>query len=353
MNVDQQRLNDFLERAVGDLAAGYGGVMVSLGRRLGLYEAMAGAGPLSSAEVAKRAGCAERYVREWLNSQAAGGYVVYHPSSETYELTPEQATVLADPESPLFLPPAWEVPASMWFDLDRAVASFRSGDGVPWSEHDQRLFCGSAAFYRNAYRGQLVQDWLPTLEGVVAKLKAGAVVADVGCGHGHSTVIMAEAFPKSSFVGFDGHPESIAAARANAAQAGVANRVTFEIANARDYPGERFDLICFFDCLHDMGDPIGALRHAATTLADDGVLMIVEPFAGDRVEDNLNPVGRLYYAASTTICCAHALSEQGGHALGAQAGEAQLAGILRAAGFGRVRRAHATPFNLILEARLR
>jgi len=325
--------------------------MVSLGRKLGLYEAMAGAGPLSSREVAARAGCAERYVREWLNSQAAGGYVVYHPSSETYELTAEQAMVLADRDSPVFLPPAWEVPASMWFDQDKAVEAFRSGEGVPWGAHDDRLFCGSAAFYRNSYRGQLVQDWLPRLEGVCARLEAGGSVIDVGCGHGHSTIIMAEAFPRSRFRAFDAHAESVAAARENAEAAGVADRIAFEVADARSYPGTDADLICFFDCLHDMGDPVGAARHARAALGADGTLMVVEPYAGDRVEDNLNPVGRLYYAASTTLCCAHSLSEEGGAALGAQAGEARLRDVLGRAGFGRVRRAHRTPFNLILEAR--
>jgi len=351
MRLDRQKLDDFLQRAVGDLAAGYGGVMVSLGRKLGLYEAMAGAGPLDSHEVSRRAGCAERYVREWLNSQAAGGYVVYHPSSATYELTPEQAAVLADPDSPLFLPPAWEVPASMWFDQEKAVEAFRSGRGVPWAEHDERLFCGSAAFYRNAYRGQLVQDWLPALDRVVERLTAGATVADVGCGYGHSTIIMAEAFPASRFVGFDSHPRSVATARENAESAGVTDRATFEVADAGSYPGQDFDLICFFDCLHDMGDPVAAARHAADALSVDGTLMVVEPFAGDSVEENLHPVGRLYYAASTTLCCAHSLSESGGFALGAQAGQAALADILGRAGFSRIRRAHATPFNLILEAR--
>lgn len=351
MNVDPQKLNAFLDLAVGDLAAGYGGIMVSLGRRLGLYEAMAGAGPLSSREVATRADCAERYVREWLNSQAAGGYVVYHPASETYELTAEQAWVLANPDSPVFLPPAWEVPASMWFDQERAVEAFRSGEGVSWGEHDERLFRGSAAFYRNAYRGQLVQDWLPALDGVETRLEAGASVVDVGCGHGHSTVIMAQAFPRSRLVGCDVHPESVAAARSNAEEAGVADRARFEVADAKSYPAKNVDLICFFDCLHDMGDPVGAARHALRALADDGTLMVVEPYAGDRVEENLNPVGRLYYAASTTLCCAHSLSEEGGMALGAQAGEARLAAVLRSAGFGTIRRAHQTPFNLILEAR--
>ncbi|MDJ0948762.1 MAG: class I SAM-dependent methyltransferase, partial [Alphaproteobacteria bacterium] len=292
--IDEHKLNQFLERAVGDLSAGYGGVMVSLGRKLGLYKAMAGAGPVNAQEVARRAGCAERYVREWLNSQAAGGYVLHHAASETYELSPEQATVLADDESAVHLPPAWDVVASMWFDEDQAIAAFRSGAGVPWGDHDERLFCGVAAFYRNAYRGQLVQSWLPALDGVIDRLTSGARVLDVGCGHGHSTVIMAEAFPRSRFSGVDTHAGSIEAARETARQAGVADRVDFAVGDAASYPPEGFDLICFFDCLHDMGDPVGAARHAAKSLAKDGTVMLVEPFANDRVEDNLNPVGRLY-----------------------------------------------------------
>ncbi len=351
MTIDEQKLNQFVERAVSDLAAGYGGVMVSLGRQLGLYQAMAGAGPLSAQELAARAACAERYVREWLNSQAAGGYVQYHPASETYELTPEQAMVLADDQSPVYIPPAWEVPASMWFDQSKTLEAFRTGKGVPWSDHDERLFCGVAAFYRNAYRGQLVQDWLPALDGVVEKLRSGAIVADVGCGHGHSTIVMAQAYPRARFRGFDVHEESIAAARENARAAGVDDRVTFEIAGAKSYPAQGFDLICFFDCLHDMGDPVGAAQHARAALASDGTLMLVEPFASDRVEENLNPIGRLYYSASTTLCCAHSLSEDVGLALGAQAGEARLARVLDKAGFRRLRRAFATPFNLVLEAR--
>jgi SAM-dependent methyltransferase len=351
MTVNEQKLNQFLDRVVCDLAAGYGGVMVSLGNKLGLYKAMAGAGPLNSGEVAKRSGCAERYVREWLNSQAAGGYVVYHATSNAYELTPEQAVVLAQEDSPVFIPPAWEVPASMWFDEDKAVQAFKAGTGVPWSAHHGRLFCGVAAFYRNAYRGNLVSNWLPALDGVEDRLKAGARIADVGCGHGHSTIIMAEAFPKSRFWGFDGHHDSIKAARENARQAGVSDRITFEVASAKDYPTEGFDLICFFDCLHDMGDPVGAAAHAAEALFDDGTVMLVEPFAQDRVEDNLNPVSRLYYAASTTLCCAHSLSEEVGLALGAQAGEECLASVFEKAGFATFRRATETPFNLILEAR--
>ncbi|PWB40778.1 MAG: SAM-dependent methyltransferase [Rhodocyclales bacterium] len=350
--IDQAKLESFIMRAVGDLSAGYGGVMVSLGGKLGLYKAMAGAGPISAKELAARTGCAERYVREWLNSQAAGGYVNYHAVSDTYELSPEQAIVLADEDSPVYIPNAWNTPASMWFDEDKALDAFRTGKGVAWGDHNGRLFCGVAAFYRNAYRGSLVPQWLPALDGVVDQLKAGIRVADVGCGHGHSSILMAEAFPKSRFHGFDVHADSIDEARLNAEDAGVAERVDFAIARAADYPGKNYGLICFFDCLHDMGDPVAAARHAAETLAPGGTVMLVEPFANDRVEDNLSPVARLYYAASTTICCAHAISEGGHHVLGAQAGEARLAEVFRKAGFTHFRRAAETPFNLILEARL-
>lgn len=351
MSMDQTRLDDFLGKVVGDLAAGYGGVMVSLGESLGLYKAMAGAGPLTSAELARRTQCAERYVREWLNSQAAGGYVTYHPTSGTYELSPEQAFVLADSASPAYFPSAWQVVASMWFDESKAIDAFRTGKGVSWGDHDHRLYCGVAAFYRNAYRGSLVSEWLPSLDGVTGKLEKGINVADIGCGHGHSTIIMAQAYPKSRFYGFDGHAGSIEEARRNAKEAGVADRVSFEVAKADDYPAKDYGLICFFDCLHDMGHPLAAAEHASATLADDGTVLLVEPFAHDRVEDNLNPVGRLYYSASTTLCCAHAMSEKGSHVLGAQAGEGRLADIFAKAGFGTFRAAMKTPFNLILEAR--
>ncbi len=351
MHLDQAKLDAAVGRLFADLSAGYGGVMVSLGDKLGLYRAMAGAGPLSSNEVARRSGCGERYVREWLNAQVAGGYVDYHPSSVTYELTAEQAAILAEDTSPVFLPHAWQVVASMWADEPKALAAFKTGKGIGWGEHDERLYCGVAAFFRNSYSGSLVKEWLPALTGVTEKLTRGARVADVGCGHGHSTVLMAKAYPASRFWGFDVHEESIAAAREVARQAGVADRVHFEVAGAADYPRNDYDLICFFDCLHDMGRPVDAARHAASALAEDGTLMLVEPFAGDRVEDNINPVGRLYYAASTTLCCAHAISENGTHVLGAQAGPRQLEEVLKSAGLGSVRRAAETPFNLIIEAR--
>ncbi len=352
MPIDQQALDEFLARAVNDLSASYGGVMVSLGHRLGLYKAMAGAGPLSAREVAQRAGCAERYVREWLNSQAAAGYVRYHAAGETYELPPEQALVLADEDSPLFLPPAWNVPASLWFDEEKVAGAFRTGAGISWGDRHERLSCGVAAFYRNCYRGSLIRQWLPSLSGVLEKLEQGATVADVGCGHGHSTLLMAAAFPHSRFWGFDSHEDSIVAARNHAGASPSGASVTFEVATARSYPVRKYDLICFFDCLHDMGDPVAAAEHAATALAEDGTVMLVEPFANDRVEDNLTPVGRLYYSASAAICCAHSLSEDGRMALGAQAGEARLRAVFRKAGFRTFRRATRTPFNLVLEAKL-
>jgi len=349
--IDQAKLEAFALRTVTDLTAGYTGVMVSLGSKLGLYKAMAGAGPLGAQEIAVRAGCAERYVREWLNAQAAGGYIGYHAASDTYEMSPEQAMVLADEESPVYIPHAWNVPASMWFDEDKALSAFRSGHGVAWGDHDGRLACGVAGFYRNGYRASLVPQWLPQLDGVVPRLEAGIAVADVGCGHGHSTLLMAEAFPNSRFHGFDAHAESIEEARRNAKAAGLANRVSFSVARATDYAKQGYGLICFFDTLHDMGDPVSAARHAGEALAPDGTVMLVEPFANDRIEDNLSPVAQLYYAASTTICCAHAIAEGGKLVLGAQAGPARLAEVFRKAGLTHFRRAAATPFNLIFEVR--
>lgn len=349
--LDEAKLHAFINRAITDLAAGYGGVMVSLGRQLGLYETLANAGPLSSHEVATRSGCAERYVREWLNSQVAGGYLAYHPTSQTYELPPEHALVLADKNSPTYLAPAWEVPASMWADHPKSVHAIRTGQGVAWGDHDGRLYCGVAAFYRNAYRGQLVPQWLPALEGMVEKLTAGAWVADIGCGHGHSTILMAEAFPNSRFYGFDPHEESIAAARENAREAGLADRVQFAVGTAKTVNKPGLDLVCFFDCLHDLGDPVGAARHLRKSLRPDGTILAVEPQGRDRVEDNINPVSQIYYSASTTLCCAHSLSEEVGLALGAQAGETRLQQVFHEAGYTRFRKAMETPFNLILEVR--
>jgi SAM-dependent methyltransferase len=347
----RQSLDEVVQKLFADLSAGYGGVMVSVGHKLGLYKAMAGQGPLSSHEVASRAGCAERYVREWLNSQAAGGYVDYHPASGTYELTAEQALVLADDKSPVFLCHAWQIVASMWADEPKTLNSFRTGAGLPWGDHDDRLYCGIGAFYRNCYSSSLIQEWLPALDGVVEKLERGVRVADIGCGYGHSTVLMAEAYPESLFWGFDGHAGSIEAAREIAAESGVQDRAFFDVAAADSYPGRNYDLICFFDCLHDMGRPLAAIEYAKRALAADGTLIVIEPFASDRVEENANPVGRLYYAGSTTMCCAHAISENGTHVLGAQAGLKRLTEIFHKAGFRHVRKAAQTPFNLIIEVR--
>jgi SAM-dependent methyltransferase len=348
---DEAKLHAFVMQAMTDLAACSAGFMTNLGHKLGLYRAMAGAGTLTARQVAARAGLSERYTREWLNSQAAGGYVEYRADDQTYYLPPEHALVLAVENGPCFFPPALEVSASMWLDEARILDAFRTGKGIPWGEHNARLYCGVAQFFRSGYLANLVPNWLPAIDGAVAKLNAGASVADVGCGHGHTSILMAQAFPKAKFHGYDTHPESIEAARKNAAEAGVADRIEFQVADAKSLPDRRFDLICFFDCLHDLGDPVGAAKRAREVLADDGRVMLVEPFAGDRVEDNLNVVGRIYYAGSTALCCAHSLSEDVGLALGAQAGEKRLAQVFRDAGFGHCRRAAETPFNLVLEAR--
>jgi SAM-dependent methyltransferase len=325
--------------------------LMVIGEKLGLYKAMAGAGPLSSQEVAERSGAAERPVREWLGNQAAGGYVTYDPETDRYTLPDEQALALADEDSPFYILGLYDSIASLYADEDQILEAFRSGKGMGWHEHDHRLFRGTERFFRPGYRASLVSDWIPALDGVQEKLERGARVADVGCGHGASTILMAEAFPNSEFSGFDYHDASIKRARQAAEEAGVGDRITFEVASAKDYPGTDYDLVCVFDCLHDMGDPVGASAQVLSTLDEDGTWMIVEPFAGDRVEENLNPVGRVFYGASTVICTPASLSQEVGLALGAQAGEARLTEVLNEAGFTRVRRATETPFNLILEAR--
>ncbi len=350
MTINAQKLEELHGRLFGEISAGYGGVMVALGEKLGLYKAMAGAGSLSAAEVARRSGCGERYIQEWLNSQVAGGYVDYEADTGNYVLTPEQATMLADETSPYYLPYGWQVVASMWADEAKSIKAIKSAKGMGWGEHDGRLFCGVAGIFRNGYSAFLVDQWLPALTGVKSKLEKGATVADVGCGHGHSTVLMAQAFPNSRFWGFDIHEASIGVAREVARKAGVEGRVTFAVARADDYPRASYDLICLFDCLHDMGRPVDAARFALSAMAKDGTIMVVEPFARDRVEENINPVGRLYYAASTTMCCAHAISENGTHVLGAQAGPGRLEAVLKAGGFGTIRAAAETPFNIVLEA---
>jgi len=349
--LDQAKLHEFVMRAVGEMGAAMNAALIVIGDKLGLYKAMSGAGPMTSAELAKKTGTTERYVREWLASQAAGGFVTYDAASGKYTLPPEQALALADETSPVFLPGFFEVVAACVKDEPKITDAFRSGKGVGWHEHDHGLFAGTERFFRPNYRAHLIGEWIPALEGTEAKLKAGAKVADVGCGLGTSTILMAQAYPKSTFVGFDYHDGSIKMAREAAMKAGVGDRVKFEVAKAKDYPGKGFEFVAFFDCLHDMGDPEGAAKHVKESMAPDGAWMIVEPFAHDKLEDNLNPIGRVYYAASTMLCTPASLSQEVGLALGAQAGEGRLSKILKAAGFSRVRRAAETPFNIVLEAR--
>jgi SAM-dependent methyltransferase len=349
--IDAARLEAFMGQAVTDMGATISAPLMLIGEKLGLYKAMAGAGPLTSEELAERADVAERSVREWLRNQAAGGYVTYDPESDRYTLPDEHALALADEESPFYILGAYDLIASLFSDEDQIREAFRSGEGMGWHEHDHRLFRGTERFFRPGYRGHLVSEWIPALDGVQEKLERGAKVADIGCGHGASTIIMAEAFPNSEFSGFDYHEASIVRAREAAREAGVEDRIAFAVASAKDYPGTGYDLVCVFDCLHDMGDPVGASAHILETLADDGTWMIVEPFANDRVEDNLNPVGRVFYGASTVICTPASLDQEVGLALGAQAGQGRLTEVLEEGGFTRVRRATETPFNLILEAR--
>ncbi|PZS27139.1 MAG: SAM-dependent methyltransferase [Pseudonocardiales bacterium] len=349
--LDEAKLEAFVGQAVTDMGAAISGLLLHIGDRLGLYKAMAGAGPMTSSDLAQRTGTAERYVREWLGNQAAGGYVSYDPAERTYELPAEQAMVVANEDSPVFLGGAFETIASCYADHDVFVDAFRTGAGVGWDQHDERLFSGVLRFFRPGYAAHLVAEWLPALDGVVEKLRAGASVADVGCGRGASTIIMAQAFEHSTFAGFDIHEQSVEAARKAAAQAGVDQRARFDIAPAKELPGEGYDLVCLFDALHDMGDPVGAARRIRQALAADGTLLLVEPIAGDALEENLNPVGRAYYGLSTVICTPGSLAQEVGLGLGAQAGERELAAVLHEAGFTHVRRATETPFNIILEAR--
>jgi len=349
----QQKIEQFAGQVVTDLAAAMAGVMTNLGHKLGLYRAMAESGPITSDELARRTATNERSVREWLNGQAAGAYVLFDPITSHYTLPPEHAFVLANPDSPAFLPPAFDVAASLWQDEDQILAAFRSGKGVGWHEHNCRLFTGTEAFFRNGYRAHLTRAWIPSLSGVQEKLISGGLVADLGCGHGASVILMAQEFPKSKFVGIDYHESSVAVARERAKQAGVAGRVRFEVATAKALPStkEKFDLVCFMDSLHDMGDPLEAVSHSRGAMAPDGALMLVEPFAKDRSEENVGPVARMYYSASVGFCTQNALSQGGRYSLGAQAGASQLLAILKEAGFRTARVAIETPFNLILEAR--
>jgi SAM-dependent methyltransferase len=350
MNIDSTKLDQFMGRMVGELGAAANAALVVLGDRLGLYKAMMEAGPMTSRQLAEKAGTDERYTREWLSAQAAGGMIDYDPATQRFTLPNEHALALAVDDSPAFLPGAFEVLKSMIIDEPKIREAFKSGVGVGWHEHHPCLFEGTERFFRPGYAANLVSSWIPSLEGMEAKLKKGARVADVGCGYGSSTILMAKAYPNSKFFGFDYHDASIEAARKAAANAGVSN-TTFDVASAKSFPADRYDLVAFFDCLHDMGDPAGAARHVRSTMASDGTWMIVEPFAGDKLEENLNPVGRVYYCASTMICTPGSKAQEVGLALGAQAGEARLRDVVTSGGFSRFRRASQTPFNLVFEAR--
>jgi SAM-dependent methyltransferase len=348
INMDQ--LNAFLGKFVGDLGASVHAGMVVIGEKLGLYKALAD-GPLSSSELAKKTGTDERYLREWLASQAAGGYITYDETTHRFSLTPEQAFTLATEDSPAYLPGAFELALGSLAAVPRIADSFRTGAGMGWHEHDDGVFHGCEKFFRPGYTANLVSSWIPALEGVQAKLEQGARVADVGCGTGASTLLMAKAFPKSKFHGFDYHDKSVAAARASAEKQGLTGRVTFDVAKAKEFPGKDYDFVAVFDCLHDMGDPVGAARHVRQSLAPGGTWMIVEPFANDQLKDNLNPVGRVYYSFSTLLCTPCSRSQEVGLCLGAQSGEAKIRDVVTAAGFARFRRATETPFNIVYEAR--
>jgi ubiquinone/menaquinone biosynthesis C-methylase UbiE len=350
MAIDEDKLMDFLHRFVGDLGATAAAGNVVIGHRLGLYRALAD-GPGTADDIAEHTQCHPRYVTEWLRGQAAGGYVTYDPAAETYSLTEEQAFVLADPNGAVYAPGAFVLALGSLRAVDRLTEAFRTGEGMGWHEHDAEVFIGCEQFFRPGYLANLVPNWIPALDGVEAKLQAGAKVADLGCGLGASTILLAEHYPNARLMGCDYHEGSIELARKRAAEAGVADRIAFETASAQNFAGSGYDLVATFDCLHDMGDPSGAAEHIRSALAPDGTWLIVEPFAGDTASDNMNPVGRVYYNFSTLLCVPNALSQAGGYSLGAQAGEKAIADVVTKAGFTRFRRAAETPFNLVYEAR--
>ena len=349
--LDHKKVEQFLFKFVNDLGAGMCAALALVGEKLGLYAAMANAGPLTAAELAARTSTSERYVREWLSAQAANGYVEYDAKTDRFFLPAEHALLLADENGPAYIPGAFHVMASVFRDEHKISEAFRSGEGVGWHEHHASLFEGTEKFFRPTYLHHLIHGWIPALDGVEEKLKQGASVADVGCGHGASAILLAQAFPNSSFYGFDYHQASIEKARQRAEKAGVQHRVKFEVATAKNFEDRQYDLVCFFDCLHDMGDPAGAARHVRETMEDDGTLMIVEPFANETLAENLNPVGRVFYAASTMICTPASKAQEVGAALGAQAPESRLRDVVTSGGFTRFRRAAETPFNRVYEAR--
>lgn len=350
MELNEEKLNELLGKVVTEMGAAANGPLILLGDKLGLFKSLATSGPMNSTELADETNTAERYVREWLSAQAASGYVTYDAETKSFSMTPEQAAVFGDESSPVFMTGAFYGITSIYLDSHKMEKAFVSGEGVAWGDHNTCLFCGTEKFFSPSYEANLINNWIPSLDGVEAKLKNGAKVADIGCGHAASTIIMAKAFPNSTFIGYDYHDKSIEQARERAKDAGV-NNITFEVATAKDFPGESYDFITFFDCLHDMGDPVGACAHVKKALKPDGTCMIVEPFAHDTLEENLNPVGRAFYAFSTTLCTPCSLNQEVGLALGAQAGEKRLREVVNSGGFTHFRRATETPFNLILEAK--
>jgi SAM-dependent methyltransferase len=351
MAIDEDKLHELLGKFVTDLGGSFQAVGAVIGDRLGLYRALHTVMPATPAEVAAEAGVGERYVREWLKAQTAGGYITYDVASERFSLTEEQAFALAAPDG-MQIAAAFHLPIAVTKNIEPITEAIRANDGFGWHQHDPELFEGTERFFRPGYVANLVSSWIPALDRVHEKLQAGARVSDVGCGHGASTLLLAESYPQSQITGFDYHPASIDQARKRAAEAGLATNVSFEVAAAADFPGTDYDLVAIFDALHDMPDPLGAAKHIRESLHADGTFLLVEPYANDALEDNINPVGRLYYGASTVICVAHSMTEEPRTALGAQAGEAQLTELLTEAGFTRVRRATETPFNLVIEARL-
>lgn len=348
--INLEKAEQFAGQFILDLSANYSGVMTLLGIELGLYEAMRGAGALTSDQLAEKTNTHKRYIGEWLNNQAAGGYVTYHPENKTYELPEEHAMVLTEKNSPFLMGPAYFIVNSMWLDKEMLAEAFKSGNGIGWHEHHHHLFHGVEAIYRTGYLANLNNVWIPGLEGMNEKLKKGGRVADIGCGHGASTILMAEAFPNSEFYGFDYHIESINIAKDRAKEKGLTN-VFFEKTDAKGYAQGNFDMICFFDCLHDFGNPLKALGYARTRLAPEGSVLIVEPNASDKTEENFNPIGRMFYAASTALCLPHSHSEEGDYCLGAQAGPAAVEKIVKEAGYSRFRIAQQNPINLVFEVK--
>ncbi len=350
MSVNEEKLMELLGRMVSDMGAAAVGPLVILGDKLGLYKALAAEGPLDSTRLAEQTGTTERYVREWCAAMAGSGYIHLDPQTGEFSMTPEQAAVFADEDSPACMTGGYYAISSLYHDEPKITQVFQNGEGVGWGDHSECLFCGTEKFFRPGYMASLVSEWLPALDGVCAKLNAGASVADVGCGHGASTIVMAKAFPNSTFVGFDFHEPSVAHANENAREQGLDN-LRFEVAAAKDFPGTDYDLVAYFDCLHDMGDPVGAAAHTRKALKSDGTMMIIEPFAEDDLVDNLNPVGRMYYAFSTMVCTPASISPEVGLAPGAQAGEKRLRAVVTEGGFKHFKRATETPFNMVLEAR--